>query len=110
MRVGASLSLFALGAILAFAVRSNPSGFNFNTAGVVLMFVGLVGLALTAWWTSQRRTSQVITRTPRNQIRAAERSDRLLALLIDRTRPAMTNLPTSVVTDLPVNGASGWII
>ncbi|MGN6607848.1 MAG: DUF6458 family protein [Jatrophihabitans sp.] len=64
MRVGASLSLFALGAILAFAVRSNPSGFDFNTAGWVLMFVGAVGVALTAWWTNQRRTSQVITRTP----------------------------------------------
>lgn len=64
MRVGASLCLFALGAILAFAVKSNPSGFNFNTAGVVLMFVGVVGLALTAWWTNQRRTSEVITRGP----------------------------------------------
>lgn len=64
MRVGASLSLFALGAILAFAVKANPSGFDFNTAGVVLMFVGALGLGLTAWWTNQRRTSEVITRTP----------------------------------------------
>jgi hypothetical protein len=38
--------LIALGGILAFAVTANTSVFNWNTAGYVLLFVGLLGLFL----------------------------------------------------------------
>lgn len=41
----ASLLVFAVGAILDFAITTNPNqhGFNLNTVGVILMIVGIVG-------------------------------------------------------------------
>jgi hypothetical protein len=37
--------VFAVGAILDFAITANPNkhGFNLNTVGVILMIVGVVG-------------------------------------------------------------------
>jgi hypothetical protein len=46
MRTTFGLLLIALGGILAFAVTANTSVFNWNTAGYVLLFVGLLGLFL----------------------------------------------------------------
>ncbi len=46
MRTGTGLALICVGAILAFAVRSNPSFFNWNIAGWVIMVVGILGLAI----------------------------------------------------------------
>lgn len=46
MRTGIALGFICLGAILAFAVTSSPSGFNIHTAGWVIMIVGLIGLFL----------------------------------------------------------------
>ena len=57
MKTGAGLALIAVGAILAFAVTSTPSGFNINIAGWVLMIVGVVGLVLpmrTYGWIGRR--------------------------------------------------------
>jgi hypothetical protein len=57
MKTGAGLALIAVGAILAFAVNSTPSGFNINIAGWVLMIVGVIGLLLpmrTYGWINQR--------------------------------------------------------
>jgi hypothetical protein len=46
MRTTFGLVLIALGGILAFAVTANTSVFNWNVAGFVLIFVGLLGLFL----------------------------------------------------------------
>jgi len=46
MRTGTGLALICVGAILAFAVRANPSFFNWNIAGWVIMVVGVLGLAI----------------------------------------------------------------
>jgi hypothetical protein len=46
MKTGMGLALVAIGAILAFAVSANTSVFNWNTAGWVLMIVGILGLAI----------------------------------------------------------------
>ena len=46
MRIGASLALICVGAILAFAVTANTSVFNIHTAGWVLMFIGVIGLCI----------------------------------------------------------------
>ena len=46
MKTGMGLALIAIGAILAFAVNANTSVFNWNTAGWVLMIVGILGLAI----------------------------------------------------------------
>jgi hypothetical protein len=46
MRIGTSLVLIAIGAILTFAVNVTAKGFNINTIGVILMIVGGVGLLI----------------------------------------------------------------
>ena len=53
MKIGSSLALICVGAILAFAVTTNTSVFNLHTAGWVLMLIGVIGLLLpgrTAGW------------------------------------------------------------
>jgi Domain of unknown function (DUF6458) len=58
MRIGASLFLIAVGAILRFAVSSEYShGVNLWAVGVILMIVGAVGALITlAFMTTRRRT------------------------------------------------------
>lgn len=57
MRIGASLFLIALGAILKFAVTDSVKGINLGVVGIVLMIVGIVGLIAEAiFWSSRRRT------------------------------------------------------
>lgn len=48
MRIGSALTLFAIGAILAFAVDINPTPVagitvEWDTVGVILMLVGVIG-------------------------------------------------------------------
>lgn len=40
MKIGASLFVFAIGAILTFAVDWSPSGIDLATVGIILMLVG----------------------------------------------------------------------
>ena len=46
MQIGTSLFLIAVGAILRFAVDATANGFNINTAGTILIVVGVVGLLI----------------------------------------------------------------
>lgn len=65
MRIGGSLALIALGAILRFAVTvTNTSGFNIHTAGVILMVVGAIGLIASAIWMSTRRRTDIVHQSP----------------------------------------------
>jgi len=67
MGIGTSLVIFAVGAVMRFAISVTATGFNIHTAGVILMIVGGVGLLLSAeFWNSwggfggsnrQRRTT-----------------------------------------------------
>jgi len=54
MTIGSSILLIAVGAIMKWAVTAQVKGFNIQTAGTVLLVVGLVGLVLsliyTFWW------------------------------------------------------------
>ena len=57
MKIGSSLALICIGAILAFAVTANTSVFNLHTAGWVLMVIGVIGLLIpnrTAGWLGRR--------------------------------------------------------
>jgi hypothetical protein len=57
MKIGSSLALIGIGAILAFAVTTNTSVFNLHTAGWVLMVIGVIGLLMpnrTAGWLGRR--------------------------------------------------------
>jgi hypothetical protein len=57
MKIGSSLALIGIGAILAFAVTANTSVFNVHTAGWVLMLIGVIGVLIpnrTAGWLGRR--------------------------------------------------------
>jgi hypothetical protein len=71
MTIGSSILLIAIGAILKWAVTAHVSGFNIQTAGVVLFVLGLVGLVLSLFYTffwTRRDTgydeTHVVRRTP----------------------------------------------
>jgi hypothetical protein len=68
MRTGTGLALICVGAILAFAVRANPSFFNWNIAGWVIMVVGVLGLAIPrrgyAWVSRRLSVKQSRARRP----------------------------------------------
>lgn len=46
MGIAFSLGIFAVGAILGFAVRAHASGLSITTVGVILMVVGAIGFAV----------------------------------------------------------------
>ncbi|MCW2527566.1 MAG: hypothetical protein JWM76_2426 [Pseudonocardiales bacterium] len=62
MRIGASLLLIAVGAILKFAVTKEVNGVDIPTIGVILMIVGVIGLLITLIVMSTRRRTDVIRR------------------------------------------------
>jgi hypothetical protein len=64
MRIGASLFLIAVGAILALAVTADLSGVNVHVVGVILMLVGLIGLAIDLVLWNNRRNATVVTHSP----------------------------------------------
>jgi hypothetical protein len=53
MGVGSSIVVFAVGAILRFAVTVSSTHFNVATIGVILMIVGAVGFVVSLiFWSS----------------------------------------------------------
>jgi Domain of unknown function (DUF6458) len=65
MRIGSSLALIAIGAILKFAVTASFNGINVSTVGVVLMVVGVAGLVISLVMFNTARRTGVGTRTVR---------------------------------------------
>jgi hypothetical protein len=63
MRIGSSLVLIAVGAILKFAVTTSVSGINVSVVGVVLMLVGLAGLVITLVMANTARRTDVVHHT-----------------------------------------------
>jgi cation transporter-like permease len=64
MTIGGSLALIAAGAILRWAVTAHVNGFDLQTAGLVLLLVGIVGLVLSlvytfVWASANRRAGYV---------------------------------------------------
>ena len=59
MYIGTSIFLIAVGAILAFAVNARVAGIEIETAGIILMVVGGLGLLISlfqeAVWSDRRR-------------------------------------------------------
>jgi len=60
MRIGGSLFLIAVGAILKWAVTDHVNNVNLATVGVILMIVGIAGLVITLIWMASRRRTDVI--------------------------------------------------
>jgi hypothetical protein len=71
MTIGTSIVLIAIGAILKWAVTATISGFNIQTAGTVLLIVGIVGLILsliyTFAWTRRETVAYDDARTVRRR-------------------------------------------
>jgi hypothetical protein len=68
MKTATSLTLLAIGAILAFAVTAHPSFFSFRVAGWVLMVIGAVGAVLPRRGSGWLRRRVVLTRTGRRVV------------------------------------------
>ena len=63
MGIGTSIFLIAVGAILKFAVTASVSGIDLATVGVILMVVGILGLAISLVWLMQaQRRGVPVTR------------------------------------------------
>jgi hypothetical protein len=56
MRLGSSLFLIAVGAILYFAVTATLAGIDIQTVGLILMIIGVIGFALSIWWMNSARS------------------------------------------------------
>jgi len=65
MRIGSSLVLIALGAILKFAVTASVSGLSLSTVGVVLMVVGIAGLVISLFVATTARRTDVVHQSAR---------------------------------------------
>lgn len=66
MRLGTSIFLLAVGAILTFAVTASVSGIDLRTVGVILMVVGGLGIVLefALFRPRTQRTTSVTTADP----------------------------------------------
>ena len=62
MYIGSAIFLIAVGAILRWAVSWNPSGFNVQTAGLIVFLAGILGLVITLVLWATRRRSRGISR------------------------------------------------
>lgn len=70
MTFGTSLVLIAVGAILRYAVTATVSGIDLHVVGLVLMIVGIVGLALSLLWFgvwARRREAPPVEREVRDR-------------------------------------------
>lgn len=61
MGIGTSIFLIAAGAILKFAVTATVAGIKLQTVGVILMIVGIVGLAIALLFLSRAQRGTVVT-------------------------------------------------
>jgi Domain of unknown function (DUF6458) len=65
MYIGTSIFLIAVGAILKFAVTATVAGIDVQTAGVILIVVGIIGLVLSlvqmmVWSDRRRRPAETV--------------------------------------------------
>lgn len=68
MYIGTSIFLIAVGAILKYAVTATVAGFNIQTAGVILIVAGIVGLLVSLFLLmstrDRRRDATVVEERP----------------------------------------------
>jgi hypothetical protein len=60
MGIGTSIFLIATGAILRFAITASVEGIKLATVGLILMLVGIVGLAISLVLLMQARRGGVV--------------------------------------------------
>jgi uncharacterized protein DUF6458 len=65
MAIGTSLLLIAVGAILRYAVEATVAGVDIQTAGLILMIIGVVGLVIGLFLLTQARADRTVVDDPR---------------------------------------------
>ncbi|MEO7125569.1 MAG: DUF6458 family protein [Nakamurella sp.] len=60
MRIGGSLIVIAIGAILKWAVTAQVNGININLIGVILMVVGVIALIVSLIMMATRSRTDII--------------------------------------------------
>ena len=65
MAIGTSLFLIAVGAILRYAVDGHGRGLDIQTAGLILMIIGVVGLVIGLFLLTQARGDRTVGDDPR---------------------------------------------
>jgi hypothetical protein len=110
MKTATSLTLLAIGAILAFAVTAHPSFFSFRVAGWVLMVVGAVGAVLPRRGSGWLRRRVVLTGAGRRVVVDREHRPWQLPKLLQngvvtRQRASIPPFePVDVLVGKPVSG------
>jgi hypothetical protein len=74
MRIGGSILLIVVGAILTFALNIRVGWLNLDLIGWIMMAAGLLGLIITTWIRGDRRRT-VVTQAPTGYRRVEERDD-----------------------------------
>jgi hypothetical protein len=99
----------AIGAILAFAVRSSPSYFSFQVAGWVIMLTGVAGLCIPrrGYGWLRRRVVLSWTRPRRSLMDVAEPRHPPRVMLPGLSGPVSGDQPTR--PDMPVTEAPDWV-
>ena len=78
--LGLGIVLLIVGAVMRYAVTATTDGFNINTAGVILLWAGIVafimGVTFIAMGSQRRSMSQSsVQQTPTGEVRTEERID-----------------------------------
>ena len=65
MTIGTSLFLIAVGAILRYAVDATVAEIDLQTAGLILMIIGAIGLVIGLFLLTQARGDRPVVDDPR---------------------------------------------
>lgn len=98
MGIAVSLILIAFGAILTWAVNSEPSGLDLDVVGVVLMLVGLVGFLITLlfwydWGPGPGRAGWRRTRYVEDDVAYRRRAPRRREVVVEEDREVVPGEP-----------------
>lgn len=105
MKTATSLTLVAIGAILAFAVTAHPSFFSFNVAGWVLIVIGIVGAVVPRRGYGWLRRRLVLTGTGRRVV--IDRGQRPRQLPRWMSNSVITREPDSIIASDPMDLLEG---
>ena len=83
MGLGASIVIFAIGAILTFGINATAEGIDLDAIGVILMVVGIIGglvsaLFLASWSPYYHRRSTYVRSDPVVEREVVEPRDRVV--------------------------------
>jgi hypothetical protein len=60
MRIGVSLALITLGAIITFGIRADPASVDLDVIGFILILIGAVGLVMNHFvWERRKEAARI---------------------------------------------------